>query len=171
MLTLRDARDADVAELVRIDAATWSPDVTPAPAGRADAARWRERIRTDLAIVAEVDGKAVGSVVVGQTIPLATHAHVLEIRGLAVAPAHQGRGIGRALVAAACERAAQHGARKLSLRVLATNPAARRLYESCGFRVEGVLRGEFLIDDVLVDDVLMARDLVSGAVENSSVES
>lgn len=170
-MTLRDARDDDVDELVQIDAATWSPDVTPAPEGRADAARWRATITADQAIVAEVDGVVVGSVVLGQTIPLATHAHVLEIRGLAVAPEHQGRGIARALVAAACERAEQCGARKLSLRVMATNPSAQRLYESCGFRVEGVLRGEFLIDGALVDDVLMARDLAPAAAEENSVES
>jgi len=35
----------------------------------------------------------------------------------------------------------------------------RRLYESCGFVVEGVLRGEFHVDGRDVDDVLMARAL------------
>ena len=171
MVTLRDARNADVDALVRIDADTWSPEVTPAPEGRADASRWRARIAADHAIVAEVDGVVVGSVVLGQAIPLATHAHVLEIRGLAVAPEHQGRGIARALVAAACERAERCGARKLSLRVMATNPSARRLYESCGFRVEGVLRGEFLIGGVLVDDVLMARELSPATAAENPVDN
>jgi RimJ/RimL family protein N-acetyltransferase len=45
---------------------------------------------------------------------------------------------------------------RITLRVLSTNPAARRLYESCGFVVEGVLRGEFLLEGREVDDVLMA---------------
>jgi RimJ/RimL family protein N-acetyltransferase len=62
-------------------------------------------------------------------------------------------------VRAAVDEARRRGARKLSLRVLATNPGARRLYERCGFVVEGVLREEFLLDEVFVDDVLMACDL------------
>ena len=42
------------------------------------------------------------------------------------------------------------------------NPGARRLYERAGFVVEGVLRGEFVLDGVPVDDVLMARYLAGG---------
>jgi len=48
------------------------------------------------------------------------------------------------------------GARKLSLRVLGGNVAARRLYESCGFMAEGILREEYFLGGRYVDDVLMA---------------
>lgn len=51
------------------------------------------------------------------------------------------------------------GAVKLSLRVLATNEPARRLYERAGFVVEGVLKNEFRIDGADVDDYLLARYL------------
>ena len=53
------------------------------------------------------------------------------------------------------------GARKVTLRVLGHNVGARRLYERCGFLPEGVLWGEFLLEDRLVDDVLMARHLAA----------
>jgi ribosomal protein S18 acetylase RimI-like enzyme len=86
---------------------------------------------------------------------------VVEGRGLAVDPGMQGRGIGRALLDAAVEEARQRGARRLTLRVLSTNTAARAAYEAAGFEVEGVLRGEFVIDGREVDDVLMARELGS----------
>ena len=43
--------------------------------------------------------------------------------------------------------------------MLTRNEAALRLYERCGFVVEGVLRGEFFLDGVYVDDLLMALDL------------
>lgn len=47
----------------------------------------------------------------------------------------------------------------MTLRVLGHNPGARRLYERCGFAVEGVLKGEFILDGQPVDDVLTARFL------------
>ena len=39
------------------------------------------------------------------------------------------------------------------LRVLSTNPDARRLYERHGFVVEGAYREAFLIEGAYVDDV------------------
>ena len=47
----------------------------------------------------------------------------------------------------------------MTLRVLGTNVAARRVYERAGYVVEGRLRGEFRIDGVDVDDLLLARYL------------
>jgi ribosomal protein S18 acetylase RimI-like enzyme len=95
----------------------------------------------------------------GQSVQLASHEHVLDLTGLAVAPAHHRRGVGRLLAEATVTEARRRGARKLALRVLAPNLAARRLYRVCGFNVEGVLRAEFLLDGQYVDDVLMARTL------------
>ena len=43
--------------------------------------------------------------------------------------------------------------------MLGTNTAARRLYERAGYVVEGRLLGEFRIDGVDVDDLLLARYL------------
>ena len=47
----------------------------------------------------------------------------------------------------------------LTLRVLGHNTPARKLYETEGFAVEGVLPGEFLLEGVYVDDVLMGCSL------------
>ncbi|WP_324612280.1 GNAT family N-acetyltransferase, partial [Streptomyces scabiei] len=57
------------------------------------------------------------------------------------------------------DEARRRGARRLTLRVLGHNTAARKLYESEGFVVEGVLPEEFLLDGQYVDDVLMGRRL------------
>ncbi len=76
-------------------------------------------------------------------------------------PARTRAGIGRQLVEAAVAECRRRGARKVSLRVLASNPGARRLYEGCRFEVEGVLRGEFVLQGSLLDDVLMARHLTA----------
>jgi RimJ/RimL family protein N-acetyltransferase len=64
--------------------------------------------------------------------------------------------VGRALVEAAVVHARGRGASKLTLRVLGSNPGAQALYARCGFVVEGVLVGEFVLDGRPVDDVLMA---------------
>jgi ribosomal protein S18 acetylase RimI-like enzyme len=109
--------------------------------------------------VAEIDGTVAGYAKLGQMIPVPSHQHVLELNGLAVDPAGRRRGVGRRLVQEAIAEASRRGARKLSLRVLAPNSAARQLYEVCGFTVEGVLREEFLLAGRYVDDVLMARPI------------
>jgi ribosomal protein S18 acetylase RimI-like enzyme len=157
MLVIRAAQPPDDAELVRIDLATWTPDVSPAPAPEPGAAFFGDRREPGDVIVAEMEGQVVGYAMLHQAIPIPSHQHVLELNGIAVDPARQGRGVGRQLVEAACEEARTRGARKLSLRVLGPNVGARRLYESCGFVVEGVLEGEFVLRGQLVDDVLMAR--------------
>ena len=82
----------------------------------------------------------------------------MDIRGLAVHPAHQGHGAGRQLIHASLDQARSRHARKLALRVLSTNTRARQLYESCGFRVEGVLREEFFLNGRYIDDIFMAHD-------------
>lgn len=149
----------DESALSSLDISTWSPDVTPAPAREPGSAFFSDRTHPEDVLVADDDGQVVGYVLLHQPITLASHRHVLEINGLAVDPAHQGHGVGRRLVDAAKREAEGRGARKLSLRVLSPNVLARQLYESCGFTVEGVLEGEFVIEGEVVDDVLMAWHL------------
>ncbi|MFJ7067057.1 GNAT family N-acetyltransferase [Streptomyces sp. NPDC101115] len=102
----------------------------------------------------------VGYVRLGSPTPLAANAHVRQIQGLAVSGDARGRGVARALLRAAMARARAQGATRLTLRVLGHNTPARTLYEAEGFRVEGVLPGEFLLDGTYVDDVLMGRTLI-----------
>jgi len=149
----------DELALSSLDISTWSPDTTPGPAREPGSTFFGDRTHPEDVLVAEDGGQVVGYVLLHNSIPLASHSHVLEINGLAVAPAHQGHGVGRRLVDAAKGEAERRGARKLSLRVLSPNVLARRLYESCGFTVEGVLEGEFVIEGEVVDDVLMAWHL------------
>jgi ribosomal protein S18 acetylase RimI-like enzyme len=158
---VRPALPSDDAELLRIDAETCSPDNAPGERpdpgpGESffDAAHPPEEV-----LVADIGGTAVGYVRIRPPTRLPTNSHVLLIAGLAVAPEHGRRGIGRLLLDAAAEHAGSMGATRLRLRVFSTNPGARRLYEAAGFEVEGVLRGEFVIAGRQVDDVLMARTL------------
>lgn len=157
MVDVRAARVEDEKAIGRIDAATWTTEVSPAPARVGDG--FFEHNKLSDILVAEVDGQVVGYASLTRGSRLLSHAHVLEINGLAVDPGHQRRGVGRALVEACVAGARRQGARKLTLRVLGFNHRARRLYESCGFHIEGLLREEFLLDGRYVDDVFMARAL------------
>jgi ribosomal protein S18 acetylase RimI-like enzyme len=156
VVSTRPARASDGERLQAIDLATWAPSVSPAPAPDPTRRFFGNGHSAGDVIVAEIEGRVVGYVSLHQGLSIPSHDHVLEIDGLAVDPADQGRGVGRALVDAAQREAGRRGARKLSLRVLGPNAAARRLYEACGFVTEGVLVGEFRLDGVYVDDLLMA---------------
>ena len=162
MIDVRQATLDDEPELRRIDLATWGPLTSPAaPPENPD--EWRffdgERRTPEGLLVAVRDGRGAGWVKLGPATPLPSSSHVKMINGLAVDPQQQGAGVGRALVEAAVESARALGARKISLRVLGHNETARRLYERCGFVVEGVLKDEFFLDGRYEDDVFMARHL------------
>jgi ribosomal protein S18 acetylase RimI-like enzyme len=142
-----------------VDAATWTADVSPAPPPRPGTPFFGPRTQPEDVFVAESEA-VIGYARLSQPIALTSHRHVLELNGLAVDPERQREGAGRLLVEAVAQEARSRGARKLSLRVLGSNTAARELYARCGFVIEGTLREEFLLDGRYVDDVLMARCLI-----------
>jgi ribosomal protein S18 acetylase RimI-like enzyme len=155
-VTIRAAAAGDDAALRGLDHVTWSPRVTPGPWPPTGAPFFTHRTRPADVLIARAGGQIVGYVELGAPSPLPAHTHVMEIRGLAVDPGHQRRGVASALLRAGADEARRRGARKLKLRVLGHNVAARALYERFGFTVEGVLQEEFLLDGAYVDDVLMA---------------
>ncbi len=58
-----------------------------------------------------------------------------ELISMYVAPQHRGTGLADRIVQAVAERAAAAGHDALHLHVMVDNPAGRRRYEACGFRV------------------------------------
>lgn len=158
MIQIRSARLQDEDALAAVDALTWTRHVSPAPAPPPGSSFFAPGTRPENVLVAETDS-VVGYAKLAQPIPLESHKHVLELAGLAVVPDCRRTGAGRSLVEASVAEARARGARKLSLRVLGPNTAARHLYAACGFLTEGVLQGEFFLDGRYVDDVLMARYL------------
>ena len=158
-LTIRPARTSDGPALIALDRAGWSwlSDVMPQRAE--DASMFDERHGVEAFLVAELAGRLVGYIRQVPPTPLVSNQHVRQIQGLQVSADVRGRGVGQALVEAACAAARAEGARRMTLRVLGHNTPARRLYERCGFQVEGVLPDEFLLDGSYVDDVLMGLRL------------
>jgi putative acetyltransferase len=84
-------------------------------------------------------------------------AHVADL-GLMVAKDARGRGVGRALLAAAVEWAGDSGIRKLELHVFPWNEPAIKLYERFGFEQEGYRKAHYRRsgEDGDVDAILMA---------------
>lgn len=164
MIELRQAVPDDASALTRIDLATWTTRTSPMPVPAADEYEFFGERTSPADVLVAVDGEApVGYIKIRTADFPPSRGHVVEINGLAVEPARQGEGVARRLVEAAVAEAGRRGARKVSLRVLGANAGARRLYERCGFVVEGVLREEFFLDGRWVDDVFMARHLGVGA--------
>ena len=158
-IRIRPAALSDDAELAGLDHDTWSTLHAVQPRPAADDAFFDDGHTPDSILVAEADGRLAGYVRLVLPTPLACNAHVRQIQGLLVAPWARGRGVARALLEAASDTARAQGACRITLRVLGHNGPARRLYESLGFVVEGVLPGEFLLEGAFVDDVLMGRPL------------
>jgi ribosomal protein S18 acetylase RimI-like enzyme len=160
-IQIRAAELSDDEPLMAIDRATWRWPTSPAPPPEPGRPFFDERIDLADVLVAVVDGDVAGYARLARVTSLAATDHVRAIGGFAVDPARQRQGVGRALLAAAAREASARGATRLTLRVLGPNDGARRLYESVGFVVEGVLRREFVVDGREADDVLMALDLTA----------
>ncbi|SMG50940.1 GNAT family N-acetyltransferase [Paraburkholderia susongensis] len=84
--------------------------------------------------------------------------HKAAVVGMYVAPEAAGRGIGRALLSELLTRAAHaDGLRQIYLTVGSRNDAARKLYESLGFRKYGCEAGALNVGGVFHDADLMMR--------------
>jgi ribosomal protein S18 acetylase RimI-like enzyme len=156
--TIRVAATTDGDRLDEIDRMTRSSENSPSPTAESTTPFFEHLAPADVLVAADQDGIS-GYIQFRQPTPLASNAHVWQINGVAVDPRYQGQGLGRALVEAAIREIGSRGGRRITLRVLSTNPTAQRLYVRCGFVVEGVLRREFILDNREVDDVLMARGI------------
>jgi len=155
--TIRVAAITDGDRLDEIDRMTRSSDNSPSPIGEVIRPFFEHLDPTDVLVAVDQDSIS-GYIQFRHPSPLVSNAHVWQINGLAVDPRFRSRGVGRALVEATIRELVSRGGRRITLRVLSTNPTARRLYEICGFVVEGVLSGEFILNGREIDDVLMARN-------------
>jgi RimJ/RimL family protein N-acetyltransferase len=107
--------------------------------------------------VAETDEGIVGRLSVSRD-PHPASAHVADV-GVMIARDYRRRGFGRALMRAAETWAREAGVRKLELHVFPHNEPAIALYESLGYRREGLRRGHYERNGELLDAVLMAKDV------------
>jgi putative acetyltransferase len=113
--------------------------------------------KTDLLLVAERDGKVVGSAGMHAAGPALRRRHVVTI-GLSVVAKAQGQGVGTALMQALCDYADRWmGVLRIELTVYVDNAAAISLYRKFGFETEGRHRGYAFRDGHYADVFAMAR--------------
>ena len=140
------ARPDDAAKLAAIDAET-NPSPWSADAFRESLARSRGFTVRDEA-----------GVVLGFVVYTAV-AGACEILELAVTVRARQRGLGRKLLDAAIEDAVGEGARRCILEVRESNTAARALYASAGFLVDGRRKAYYRTPEGREDALLMSCDL------------
>ena len=144
-MRIRDARQDELGEVGEIRVGAYLSDGYLAP-GSGYAPRLRELGADGLdPVLVAVDGdrgsgeggeRILGTVMLqgwprgGEILAGPDEA---EIRALAVAPAARGAGVGRALLAAAIERAVRDGIRHLVLLTQPEMKTAQHLYEDSGF--------------------------------------
>ena len=113
--------------------------------------------KVDLSLVAELNGKVVGSSGLHPTGPAQRRRHVMSI-GISVVPEAQGQGVGTTLMQAMCDYADRWmGVLRIELTVYVDNAAAIALYRKFGFEMEGRHRGYAMRDGSYVDAFAMAR--------------
>jgi L-phenylalanine/L-methionine N-acetyltransferase len=108
-------------------------------------------------LVACVDDQVVGNIALSTTAASPRRRHVGEI-AMAVHDSWQGKGCGYALLSAALDLADNWmDLRRIELQVYTDNERGVRLYERCGFEIEGTLKQFAFRDGKYVDVYAMAR--------------
>jgi ribosomal protein S18 acetylase RimI-like enzyme len=137
-VVVRPATPADYPEIARVTLAAYDAD------GQVKGTGGYDTVLVDVSgraaagelLVAEAGGGVLGAVLFvrpGSPYAELSQAGEAEFRMLAVDPAAQGRGVGRALVRACLERAVAAGCTAVVICVRDFAAAAQRLYESFGF--------------------------------------
>ncbi|PWJ65476.1 ribosomal protein S18-alanine N-acetyltransferase [Rathayibacter iranicus] len=146
--TLREAAAGDLAAIMAIEESEFAGDAW----SRGTMAE-EIRSRHTRYLVAEREGALVGYA--GLLCPVG--AHEGDVQTIAVVASARRTGLGRRLLHALLEAAAERGARDVFLEVRADNPAAQTLYRSAGFEEIGVRPAYYQPDGV--DAIVMRLPL------------
>ena len=113
-------------------------------------------------LVAEIDGEVAGFAYASAFRTRAAYRYTVE-DSVYIAPDHQGRGIGKALLLAVIAECEALGLRQMVAMIGdSENTGSVAVHRSCGFEPSGVLRGLGYKAGRWVDVVTMQRTLNSG---------
>jgi len=133
--------DSVLALMPRLAAFDLPESRNPEDLWRSDAAmfeRWLagEAPECQVLVAVAPGGELLGFSMVSLRPELLSHEPSAHLEAIAVADAAQGRGVGKALLAAAERDAAAQGALTMTLHVFASNERARAVYASAGYEGE-----------------------------------
>jgi putative acetyltransferase len=158
-ISVRAQEPADIAavtEVLNQPRAVWGTLQVPHTSVAARQARAESLPAGHTLLVAEIDGRVVGSAGL-HPADSRRRAHAAGL-GMAVHDEFAGRGVGRALLSALLDLADRWlGYKRLELTVWADNDRAIALYERSGFEREGLFRSYAWRDGTYVDALSMAR--------------
>jgi L-amino acid N-acyltransferase YncA len=141
MSTVRAATEADLPAVAAVYAPYVLDSVITFEETPPEPSAWREKLAAGLPfLVAEVDGRVAGFAYAGRYRPRPAYRHSLE-DSIYLAPWAQGRGLGKALLAALVSACRESGARQLIAVVADTgDPTSVKLHLAAGFEEVGRLR-------------------------------
>lgn len=160
--TIREARVEDAVTLASAERAVASqPGLLASRPEELPDSTMRSTIQRSLGgregkfVVAEEDGRIVGHAVLNP-MGLAATKHIVRLT-MVVHPGHEGRGLGKRLLAALLDWARNApGVRRVELNVRSTNARAIGLYRSLGFIEQGRQPQRIRVDEqTFVDDLEM----------------
>ncbi|MDR0922410.1 MAG: GNAT family N-acetyltransferase [Lactobacillales bacterium] len=154
-MEIRLAEEKDFPQLIEIENNIWTNKNSPSLHHYKTTEEYKKAIEGKAVAVAVEKEEVLGYVYFYQFIPIAAHRFNLFF-GIGVKPSAQSQGVGTKLIDWLKRQAKVHEKRKLSLRVLTTNPEAISFYKRNGFVEEGRFKDEFFIDGHFVDDVQFA---------------
>ncbi|HZZ81126.1 MAG TPA: GNAT family acetyltransferase [Gemmataceae bacterium] len=127
-MQIRPYRDTDVADVI----ALWNEELADAAPHNDPATAIRKKLAVDrdLFLVAEMDGKIVGTVMGGYD------GHRGWIYSVAVALSHRRQGIGSILIRHVEKLLTDRGCLKVNLQVRASNAGVVAFYQKLGYAVE-----------------------------------
>jgi len=169
-VAIRPARQADAGAIARINGHYVLHGTAPFEEVPPTVEEMRARIEGLLArgfpvLVAERAGRVVGYAWAGPYRDRAAYRHTVE-NSVYVAPGHEGRGIGQALLTCLIAECRACGFRQVvSIIGGSENHASIALHKRAGFRHVGVLRGVGVKFGRTLDTVLMQRDLTEGQAD------
>ncbi len=162
---VRPARLDDAARLLRLMRAV--DEETPYMIyGRGERGMSRDDIRhvileaglqRGVALLAAQAGPDLVGYILAMGGGLARTRHCVRVSALGVLRAWWRRGVGRALLTSVEQWARDMGGGRLELETMAANDAARCLYESLGFEIEGRRRRAFLVGGAWMDALVLGK--------------
>lgn len=164
-ITLRPAREEDAPEITKRMARVvkegvyLEEDLDTMPTGE-EHRKEIHSIKEDggMYTVAEVDGKIAGVAILKRgTMEMSRHTAKFRTW---LAPGFRGMGLGKKMMEYTIAWAKANGLEKINLDVFSNNQRAIKLYQKYGFRKEGHLRKQYVLDGEYVDEIFMSLFMV-----------